>query len=151
MKTKKKILSAKSFTLAELMLIAVFLTVIFAGLLTSFIACILLNEISRNLSIAATHAQYIMEEIKDSASTINGFNNLRTTGAGQWNLSATSDFQNRDLFYLTNEAITVTVSDASTGEAPTATSELLDVLVTVNWTDRSRNKSMPLETLITEP
>lgn len=151
MNRRKKVSLVKSFSLAELMLVAVFLTVILAGLLTSFIACLLLNEVSRNLSIAATHAQYIMEEIKDSASTANGYNNLRTTGAPQWNLSAMSDFQSRDLSYLDNETITVTLSDAITGIAPTASSRLLDIVVTVNWSDKSRNKTMPLETLIAEP
>lgn len=148
---RKKAFFAKSFTLAELMLIAVFLTVVFVALIASFLTCFVLNETNRNLSIAVTHTQYIMEEIKDNAYTVAGFNNLRTAGSLQWNWNAETDFTNRGLNYLNSENTAVTFTDALTGGAANASTELLDVTVTVNWSDRARNKTMSVKTLIAEP
>ncbi len=150
-KTKNQHLFKKSFALMELMLAALFLTIIFLSLITSFIACLLLNESNRNLSIATTHAQYIMEEIKDSVSTVNGFDNLRVTVPTQWNWSESGDFTSRGLSYLSGENINVTFSDAVSGGVPNSTSQLLDVRVTVNWLDRARNHNVALETFLNEP
>lgn len=150
-KVRNKGFFVKSFTLAEVMLTALFLSVVVSALLASFVACFLLNEANRNQSISTTHAQYVMEEIKDSASTANGFNNLRTVVPTQWNWSVSNDFTSRGFSYLDSERITVTFTDALTGAAPTAASKLLDVVVSVSWLDRARNKNMLLETLINEP
>lgn len=148
---RKKAFFVKSFTLAELMLIAVFLTVVFIALIASFLTCFVLNETNRNLTVATTHAQYIMEEIKNNAYTVTGFNNLRTAGSSQWNWNAETDFTNRGLSYLSSENTAVTFTDALTGGAATESSELLDITVRVNWSDRARNKNMSLETLIAKP
>lgn len=150
-KVKKRVFFAKSFTLAELMLAMVFLTVIFATLIGSFIACILLNGANRNLTIATTHAQYIMEEIKNTASTTSGFNSLKQAGVSQWDWSTESNFTGRDLSRLSNENTGVTITDAFSGAAPTSSSELLNVIVAVSWLDMARSKNMALQTLIVEP
>jgi hypothetical protein len=154
MAQKKGILLVKSFSLIELMLATAFLTFVFGTLIVSFVACFLLNEANRNLSIATTHAQYILEEIKDAASAVTGFNNLIANGTSQWNWSYTgTDFSSRSLSVLSNETTTVTLCDAgSTGcIAPTSSTELLDITVTVNWHDRARARTMSLETLVAQP
>src|SRR3989338_6633303 len=61
----KKIKSG--FTLSELLLAAAILVFVLAGLLAIFANCLILNEANRNLTVARSHAQYIIDEIKDAA------------------------------------------------------------------------------------
>ncbi|MDD5506606.1 MAG: prepilin-type N-terminal cleavage/methylation domain-containing protein, partial [Candidatus Omnitrophica bacterium] len=57
-------LQVRGFTLSELMIAAAILVLVLSALLVLYINCMILNEASRNLSIATSHAQYMMEEIK---------------------------------------------------------------------------------------
>jgi type II secretory pathway pseudopilin PulG len=138
---KNKNVVKKGFTLSELLLAATILSFAFGTLIVSFVACFLLNETNRNLSIAVTHAQYVMEEIRDTASTVAGFGNLTTQiNSGNWDWNSTT-VSSRGLSTLSNETIDSNVTGT----------DLLDVTVTVNWQNRGRNRNTVLETLITEP
>ncbi len=132
-------LSDKGFTLPELLLAVIILAVVLSGLLMLFINCIFLNEASRNLTTATTHAEYIMEEIRGA-----GLIGLEDRiGANEWDLDA-AEIQSPpyNLTPLTNETI-ITTTVLPSGNP-------LGVSVKVNWSDRThREREIELQTLIT--
>lgn len=76
----------RGFTLAELMLAAAILAFVLSGQLLVFVNCILLNESSRNLTLAYSAIQMRMEELKnipfDSLDAQNGNFNLNGFPSG---------------------------------------------------------------------
>jgi len=124
-------LSAKAFTLVELLLASAILALVISGLLLVFLSCIFLNEANRNLTAAITHAQFAMEEVKNTA-----FGSIASESWDNATISA------KGLLPLGNESISINVTGSTT----------LDVNVTVSWQDRaSRDRNISIETLITEP
>jgi len=125
----------KGFTLSELMIAAAILALVLSALLILYINCLFLNEASRNLSIATSHAQYMLEEIKyTSFATI----------APNYNGVCINDgsIESRGLSPLTAETICTTVTGT----------RVLNVSVVVSWEDKGmRNRGLTLATLITEP
>jgi len=133
----KKIKSG--FTLSELLLAAAILVFVLAGLLALFANCLILNEANRNLTVATSHAQYIMEEIKDAAELDFTQLELRINN-GDWDLNA-SQIQAApyNLTALGNESID---TNAQSGNP-------LGISVIVQWNDRGqRPRSTELDTLI---
>jgi len=121
----------KSLALAELLLATAIAAVVLSILLFLFVSCINLNGSNRNLTIALTHAQYVMEEIKNT-----NFSNITSAS---W---ANTEVASRGLTPLDNEAIIITVSGTNT----------LDTEVRVNWNDKTgRVRNVALRTLIVEP
>jgi prepilin-type N-terminal cleavage/methylation domain-containing protein len=119
------------FTLSELLVSAAILAFVFSALILLFINAGFLNEANRNKTIAVSHAQFTLEEVKNTVFT--------SIASANWN-SVT--IASKGLTPLNNESINIAV----TGTAPK------DVLVTVNWRDRrQRNRSASFSTLITEP
>ena len=55
---------SKAITLTELLLAAAILAFVICGIIALFANCTLLNEGSHNLTIAVSHAQQILEEIR---------------------------------------------------------------------------------------
>lgn len=133
----KKVFSRKSLTLSELLLAAVILVVALSAILIEFIACGFLNDSSRNTTRAITHAQQVMEEIKNET-----FANVKTeinNGDWDWN---TATINSEGLTALKNEAIDTRVSGTT----------LLTISTTVSWEDRNgRGRTVSLETLWAEP
>ena len=127
----------RGFTLSELLLAAAILVFVLAGLLALFINCLLLNEANRNLTVATAHAQYIMEQIKDT-----DFSQVETKiNLGDWDLDA-SEIESApyNLTALSNENIDTIVSQSGNP---------LGISVTVQWDDRpGRFRSAQLDTLI---
>ena len=133
----KKIKSG--FTLSELLLAAAILVFVLAGLLALFANCLILNEANRNLIVATSHAQYIMEEIKNAAEP-----DFAQLESGDWDLDE-SQIQSApyNLTALSNETIDTNVTQQDNDP------DLLIVSVIVQWNDRGqRPRSAPLETLI---
>ncbi|MFA5356563.1 MAG: prepilin-type N-terminal cleavage/methylation domain-containing protein [Candidatus Omnitrophota bacterium] len=130
--------SQKGFTLSELLLASAILVFVLAGLLLLFVKCLVLNESNRNLSVALSHAQYIMENIRDA-----DFAQLESDiGGGTWDLTA-GQIQTtpHNLPVLNNETINTAVTQSG---------DPLGVEVLVRWDDRGqRQRSVDLETLIT--
>lgn len=126
---------AKSFTLIELLFSMLILGVAASGILFTFIASMLMNEANRNTCIAAKHAQFILEEIKDAdAGTV--LSSINDEAAWDWNVATISG---EGLTALRNESIDTQASG----------SDLLTVTVTVTWQDRTgRNRSIVLETYL---
>ena len=125
------------FTLSELLLAAAILVFVLAGLLALFLNCLVLNDANRNLTVASTHAQYIMEQIKstDFAQVESKINN------GDWDLN-TSQIQSApyNLAALSNESINTNVTQSGNP---------LGISVAVQWNDRGgRPRSAQLDTLI---
>ena len=133
----KKIKSG--FTLSELLLAAAILVFVLAGLLALFLNCLILNEANRNLTVATSHAQYIMEEIKDAADP--DFTQLESKiNNGDWDLNA-SQIQAApyNLTVLSNESINTNVTQSGNP---------LGISVIVQWNDRGgRPRSTELDTL----
>ena len=130
-------MSLTGFTLAEVILAAAILVFALAGLLFLFISCMLLNESSRNRSIAITHAQFVLEEIKNT-----NFDVIETNiNAGNWNWDE-AEIENENLPVLKSEAIETTVS---------ASGDPAGVLVTVSWQDRlGAYRNITLNSLFTD-
>lgn len=130
---QKKFLSQKGLTLPELLMAALILAYALCGLVALFINCSGLNEANRNTSIAVSHAQYVMEAIRDTT-----FSNMKTLiDAGNWDWDPT-EITNNGLLPLRNENI----DTEAIGTRP------LQVTVTVSWQDRiGRNRTLPITTL----
>lgn len=134
MRTNMKGAARKGFTLPELLLAAAILAFVLCGLLVLFINCVFLNEANRNSTVALSHAQYVMEDIKNT-----NFYSIKTKiDNGDWDW-ATAGITARGLNPLPNESI-----DTSRG----STDNPLEVAVTVTWQDRrQRNRQAALRTL----
>ena len=131
------IYSNKGLTLTELLLAAAILAFVLCGIVALFVNCSFLNEANRNLTVAMTHAQYIMEEIRDS-----DFINLETSitdGNWDWN---EAEIVSHNLVALSDEAIDTNVFQVGNP---------LGVSVKIDWKDRNtRDRHTELETLLTD-
>jgi len=130
-------MNKKSFTLSELLLAVTILAISLGSILLALVQCFLLNEANRNLTIALTHAEYVLEEIKNT-----NFESIKTKiENGDWDWDS-SEIASQGLIPLNNENIDTAVTGTT----------LLDIEVTVTWKDRGlRNRSTSLETLIAQP
>ena len=126
----------KALSLIELLLATIILILACGVSFVLFANCLILNEFNRERTIAASHAQYVLEEIKDAE-----FTNVANNGTTLWDLDS-AEIVSNGLEALRNEAIDTEVSGT----------DLLNINVTVGWEDRKgRAMSMNLETLIAEP
>ncbi len=127
----------KSFTLSELLLAVAIMAMALGTILLALVQCFLLNEANRNLTVAVTHAQYVMEDIKNT-----NFDDIKTKiNNGDWDWNS-SEIASQGLIPLNNENIDTAVTGTT----------LLDIKVTVTWKDRGlRNRSISLETYIAQP
>lgn len=113
----------RAFTLPEVLLAAAILSFTIATFFICMVACLYLNDSNRNLTLAAEHAQYVLEEIKDTS-----FINIAAKiNNGDWNWNA-GQVNTKGLDALRNETISTAVSGT----------DMLTVTVTVSWLDRSR-------------
>ncbi|NTV28597.1 MAG: type II secretion system protein [Candidatus Omnitrophica bacterium] len=130
--TVNKAPSSAGFTLVEIILAAGILGIILSVMLSFFVNAIALNKASRDLTIAVSHAQYVLEDIRNAS-----FYNVPSqidSGVWTWDAKAVTD---KGLHPLKNEQITTTKVGT----------ELLTVTVTVTWGDASgRPESLVLMT-----
>ncbi|MCM8781747.1 MAG: prepilin-type N-terminal cleavage/methylation domain-containing protein [Candidatus Omnitrophica bacterium] len=133
-------LDKKGFTLSELLLSVAMLSVAIPTVLLVFISAVVLNESNSNLCIATGHAQYILEEIWDELNA-GGFDSVSTKiDNGEWDWDS-NDIYAKGLSALNGESIDTQASSGGT--------DLLDIVVTVNWLDRAaRTRSTYLETYL---
>jgi len=125
------------FTLLELMIGACVLILGLVALISAYIGCFALNESARNLTIATNHAQCLMEKIRD-------YNIPSNITQEDWTTWAATDLPDGGgCNTLNNETINVTYP-SGTGANP------LEILVTVNWTEKNRSRSVQFSTLLTE-
>ena len=123
----------KGVSLVELLITAGILVFVLCGLLVLFNNCIFLNKTNRNLTVAMSHAQYVMESVKNTPS-----DQITTNiDAGVWDWNTDPQFTSNNLIRLTNEAIITNYVPASNP---------LEVWVDVTWDD-PRPMSTGLRTL----
>lgn len=114
---------SKGFSLIELVVSIAILLIAISGLLVTFISCILMNESNSNLVTAVNDAQYVLEQIKGLAyDDIDAYTPPTFTN-------------------LYNE----TIPQPTTVEIA---SGIKEVTVSVNWTERQRNRAFVLSTRI---
>ena len=127
----------KGLTLSELLLAAAILAFVICGLIALYVHCSLLNSANRNLTVAITHAQYVMEELRNA--DFSGLESSIDAGGWDWDDAA---IETEGLVALKNEAIDASVTQSG---------DPLGVSVRVDWQDRNgRNRFTQLETLMTE-
>ena len=108
-------------------------TFVFIAILALFANCIILNESNRNLTVAISHVQFVMEEIRNT-----NFNSI-LSGDWDWDIAQIGV---KGLNALTDESIDTTITGTT----------LLNVVVKVEWDDRGgRERDIKVETLIAEP
>ena len=96
-----------------------------------------MNDATRNLTLAASHAQYIMEEIKNSDFT--GLESAVISGDWDWN---SEEIVSKNLAFLHNESIDTMVFRSGNP---------LGISVRVSWNDRNgRARQKELQTLVTD-
>ncbi len=141
----------KGITLAEVLLGMVILTFALVAVLALFANCIISNESNRNLTIALSHVQFVMEEIKNESA----LESIKTKiDGGIWAWNTDSDFTDQGVNRLTNETITTCCYDSTNSVCYSACppDDLLDILVVDEWDDRGgRTRDISLKTLIAEP
>jgi prepilin-type N-terminal cleavage/methylation domain-containing protein len=126
--------SSKGFSLPELLIVAAILGYSLSIVLLSFINGAALNESSRNLITSVAHAEFVLEDIKNTS-----FSTLPTDLSNDnWSWDHATIISN-GLAPMNGESIATTY----TGTNP------FDITVTVNWNDtRGRSRSKSLRTLI---
>lgn len=123
------------FTLVELLITVAILAFSIAGILACYTTSSRMAESSRNLTMATSHASYVLEDIRNTL-----FANVATNiASGYWNLTSTQ-LNSRLLGPLNNESVTTTNLG---GTNP------IDVQVVVSWNDaQGRAKTLTLRTLV---
>jgi prepilin-type N-terminal cleavage/methylation domain-containing protein len=122
------------FTMVEMLMTAAILGYALSVVLAGYVNNVALDEASRNLSSAVSHAEFVLEDIRNAS-----FGSVATniTG-GNWNWN-TSTVTTKGLTALNSESIAAT----SSGTNP------LDITVTVTWNDtHGRSRSRALKTTI---
>ena len=120
------------------LMIAIFILVIGIGsLIAVFVNCLWLNEQARNLTVATSHAEYVLEEIRDI-----GFSEIAGKDEDWWSAWVANTVENAELNTLPQENISVSVSDPDL--------DPLTITVTVGWVERNRNRTESLTTEVTQ-
>lgn len=120
--------SKKGASFAEIMLAVGILGIAIVALMALYSNCVFLSARAERMTVAITHAQYVLEHLRNST--------IAEIEAGDWSTWAA----NQGLDTLSNEVITVT--DAGT--------DPLSVTVAVSWQDRSGTQSISFTTKITD-
>ena len=119
----KKRVQQQGFTLVELMIAVLILTISLSGLLHAFSTCFILNENSRNISLALNGAQEMIEQIRND-----DFDDIYDTyNGGMFNLGS-------DWFLSDNDhkgVIEVIKNGSDT--ASITNDDLLQVRVVICW------------------
>lgn len=145
-----KLSSKIGLTLAELLLAAAILAFALSSLLAVFLSCFFLNAANRNLTIASSHTQYVMEEIKNESS-LQAIRD-KISSEGVWD---TAKISSEGLQALPDEVITVCCCNSlCTGTNPCIScpsGNILGINITVAWKDRGlRDRNLSLVTLMAE-
>ena len=133
------------------MLAVAILAFVLTGMLLLFINCIIINSTSRYLTIATSHAEFVMEDIRNSTTTSANFNSTRddiiNNNPNNWDWD-TATINNKGLVALSGENI----DTSGTVINSTLLGDLLKITVTVNWQDRAAvERNTTLETFIATP
>jgi len=128
----------KGLTLPELLVAAFVAVVAFVSIMGALSNITILNEFDRDITLAAVHGQYIMEELSCAA-----FGSLETNiNNGTWDFNTNQLSTNPYNFTVIN-AESINTTAVNTGDP-------LQIRVQVNWQDRrGTGRTYTLETLRT--
>jgi len=127
----KRLQSQNGFSLAELLVTVFVLSIGISSTLLFFTNTIAALQYARDTTMATSHAEHILEEMKTRSS----LSNITTTDWETW-------FNSESLDALPNEAVSVAFADSS--------ADPLEVTATVNWTRNERDNTVNLTTEMTK-
>ena len=116
-------------TLPELLIAVFVLSIGILSALMFFTSAMIATETARDMTVATTHAEYTLEEMKDRSTLAN----ITSTNWTSWASTAS-------LATLPSETLTVTIANSS--------ADPLDITVTVGWTKKGRTSNVALRTEI---
>jgi type II secretory pathway pseudopilin PulG len=111
-------LKNRAFTFVEILVSIGVLALTLTALIAFFAQSLELNAISQDKTLAASHAQYVLEDIRSSSGVIN-----TQIDAGVWDIDTNDEFAVLGLQRMDNEVIDV-AHDASTPP---------ELTVTITW------------------
>lgn len=122
------------FSLVELLVSLTIIAFVLMTIMMVYAHCMRLNEAGRNMAIATSHAELILEDIRNTA-----FSQIETKiNNGDWDLNSTQI-----------SALGLTVLNNETADTGCSGTNPLEVWITVNWFDtQQRARSQSLRTLI---
>jgi prepilin-type N-terminal cleavage/methylation domain-containing protein len=118
----RKLRGSKGVTFVELIVTVAILGSALVILLKFFVDSMNLNALSRDVTLAVSHAQYVLEDIRSSSGVIKD-----QIDSGVWNLNTDVKFTNSGLLRIYNEAINVS-DDSGTP---------LTITVVITWQEDS--------------
>ncbi len=129
----------KAFTFIELMISLTILAIVILGILSGYVGCLKINEMSKSTTIATLDARRIISQMRSLA-----VDSLADVTAEDW----TTWGANNGCANLDSEQVVVTYIDRD-GSGDALDDDPLEVTVTINWVDNQRARSLILGTLIT--
>jgi hypothetical protein len=137
--------SSYGTSLAELLVSAAIMAFALSVIVLSSFRNVTLNESSRNLTIATSHADHVLEDIRNAT-----FSNVCSsiyTDNWNWGVGYATTIASKGLSALNNESIHTTTTTSSVS---CATATILDITVQVNWNDvQQRAQSQSFRTQVT--
>lgn len=124
------------FTFMEILMSMLVFTISILALIGLYVTVAQLNESSRNLMQAVNDARAVLEAVREDSNS-----GLNTVMAKNW----TSWSATNGLTSLRSEAVAVRWP----GWPAISTSDPLPVTCTVSWEERTRNRSITVDTLVT--
>jgi len=130
---------AKGFTMIEIIISITFLSIVLLGLISGYMNCLRLNEMSKSTTIATEDARQVLEQMRSGAITT-----LADITAVNWTAWAAAN----GLDSLASEQIAVGYVDRD-GNGNALDDDPLEVAIFVTWQDSQRLRSLNLSSLIT--
>jgi len=126
----------RGFTLVELLVSVGILVFVLMAVLGLFVEMLHLNNMSREMTLATSHAQHILEDIRSSSGVIiNQIDNY------EWDFDTDEKFAQKGLLRIKNEIIEVNYDDTQTP---------MPLTVSVTWeAQNSREYSLTFVTMDT--
>lgn len=135
----KAYLRTKGFTMIEIMISIMFLSIVLLGLISGYINCLRLNEMSKSTTIATEDARMVLEQMRSDAIT-----KLSDITSVDWTVWAAAN----GLDSLASEQIAVGYTDRD-GTGNPLDDDPLEVSIVVTWRDGLRIRNLILASLIT--
>ncbi len=121
----------QGLTLVEVLITVFVLSVGILSTLLFFTNSIISTEYARDLTVATSHSEYILEEMKTRPTLAN----ITSTNWSTW-------FTGQSVDFLPSETVSVTYVNSA--------SNPLDITAQVSWTKKSRTNSVSLRTKLTK-
>ncbi len=137
-KTKKK-LNSRGFTIIEIMISITVLTIVLLGLISGYMTCLKLNEMSKSTTIATEDARRVLEQMRSDV-----VSELSDVTSVDWTAWAVAN----GLDSLESEQIAVGYTDRD-GTGDPLDDDPLEVSIIVTWQDGLRVRTLILASLIT--